>query len=489
LITGLCDPVSGPQTHADIEEYLLDQGREVLRQVAQDRLDRQAAGEERRARVVDADGLARTRVERGHARRLTTVFGPVTVTRMAYRAPGAKNVYPMDAQLNLPVEVHSHTLRKLTALEAVRGSFDAAAEAIARSTGQIVGKRQLLALAQLAARDITAFYDARRPNRLDVSWLLVLSFDGKGVVMRPEGLRVATAKAAATSGRKLATRLSPGEKSGRKRMAELAVVYDARPVTRRPADVISRPGTTAAASGAPADRRRGPNATGKWLTASLTSDIAAVVADGFDEAERRDRAHERVWVVLVDGNRTQIEAIKAEADRRGVTVHIVLDFVHALEYIWKAAWSFFEVGDVAAEQWVAEQALKILEGKAGSVAAGIRRRATRFGYSRRERAGADEAAAYLTSKKPYLGYAAALAAGWPIATGVIEGACRHLVKDRMDITGARWGLDGAEAILALRALITCGHFDQYWAFHLQQEHERVHQSRYQRHRDELRLAA
>lgn len=138
---------------------------------------------------------------------------------------------------------------------------------------------------------------------------------------------------------------------------------------------------------------------------------------------------------------------------------------------------------------MAEPAVKVLEGKAGQVAAGIRRRATRFGYSAAERAGADEAANYLSAKKPYLSYDTARAAGWPIATGVIEGACRHLVKDRMDITGARWSLAGAEAILRLRALSANGDFDAYRAFHLRQEHDRVHWRRYQRHRDEFTLAA
>jgi hypothetical protein len=90
----------------------------------------------------------------------------------------------------------------------------------------------------------------------------------------------------------------------------------------------------------------------------------------------------------------------------------------------------------------------------------------------------DECARNLTAKKPWLDYATALAAGWPIATGVIEGACRWLVKDRMDITGARWGLAGAEAILEPRALIASGDFDESWPFHLRQEHQRVHRSRY-----------
>ena len=153
---------------------------------------------------------------------------------------------------------------------------------------------------------------------------------------------------------------------------------------------------------------------------------------------------------------------------------IVIDFIHVLEYCWKAAWSFFDKGEPAAEEWVADQARKILHGKARQVAAGIRRRATTYGYSTAERAGADECARYLGNKQDYLDYATALGKGWPIATGIIEGACRHIVKDRMDITGARWSLDGAEAILKLRALVASGDFEDYWHFHLRQEHKHIH---------------
>ena len=190
--------------------------------------------------------------------------------------------------------------------------------------------------------------------------------------------------------------------------------------------------------------------------------------------------------MLIDGNNTQIEAVTAEAARRGVTVTIVIDFIHVLEYCWKAAWSFFDKGEPAAEEWVADQARKILHGKARQVAAGIRRRATTYGYSPAERPAPTRAARYLDNKQEYLDYATALAKGWPIATGIIEGACRHIVKDRMDITGARWGLEGAEAILKLRALIANGDFEDYWRFHLRREHERIHHAKY---RDSLVLAA
>ncbi len=235
------------------------------------------------------------------------------------------------------------------------------------------------------------FYAGRAPEPSGPQVVLALSFDGKGIVMLPAALRQATARAAAAKEKKLATRLSPGEKNGRKRMAELGVVYDTVPRPRTATDIIARPG-----AGAGAPRRRGPAATGKWLTASVAAGIGEVIAAGFDEAERRDPRHERTWVVLVDGNRTQIEAITAQAARRGVSVHIVCDFIHVLEYLWKAAWSFFEPGDPDAEAWVAAQATNILDGKAAQVAAGIRRRATTYGYSATERAGSDTCAGYLT---------------------------------------------------------------------------------------------
>jgi hypothetical protein len=466
--------------HADLEEQLQERGRELLRRLHQDHLDLLAAREERRDGVRGPDGIARTRAEKGHGRPLATVFGQVRVSRIAYRAPGAPNVHPLDAALNLPGEKQSHGLRKLAAVESARGSFDDAAAAITRATGVKTGKRQVEQLAARAAADVDAFYAHRRPGTAPDEHVLVLTGDGKGIVMRPDALRPATAKAAAAGRQKLATRLSPGEKHGRKRMAELACVYDAAPAPREPADIITPPGQEKK------ERARGPQAAGKWLTASVTDDIPAVIAAAFDEAQRRDPGHRRQWISLVDGNRQQIDAITAEAARRGVTMPVICDFVHVLEYTWKAAWSFFDKGDPDAEAWVAAQATKILEGKAAQVAAGIRRRATTYGYTGSEREGADACADYLTAKKPYLDYATALAQGRPIATGVIEGACRHLVKDRMDITGARWGLDGAEAILKLRALISNGDFDQYWRFHLRQEHKRIHNARY---REDLTLAA
>jgi hypothetical protein len=478
LVTALVAELQAPEaaglTAYELEQFVADRGREVLRQLLQDRLNLRAAREEQPAReqrapAVGADGITRTRVETGHRRLLATLFGTVQVTRCAWRRPGAGNLYPADAALSLPASRHSHTLARLAALEAVRGSFETAHAAITGRCGPVIGKRQIEQAVVNAAGDIPAFYAARIPMPCTASTLLVISADAKGIVMRPGALRPATARAAARQGR-MRTRLTAGEKPNRKRMATLACVYDAEPAPRRPHDVIAPPG------GRHGHRklRPRPKARAKWLAGSVEHDPAEVIAAAFGQAGARDPQHRRTWVVLVDGACHQLDLIRAEAARRGIAINIVIDFVHVLEYLWKAAWSLHPAGDPAAEDWVAVKALAVLAGASARVAADISAEADAAGLTAAQRNGADTCVRYLTGKQEFLHYDQALAAGWPIATGVIEGACRHLIGDRLDITGARWGLDGAEAILTLRAVISNGDFEEYWRFHLAREHQRLY---------------
>ena len=400
-------------SHAELEERLERAGRDLLRQLLQDHLDLRAAREQHLADVFAAPGGKHGAVEADHQRPLASVFGAVTVTRLAYRHRGEANLYPADGRLNMPAELHSHGLRRIAAIESSRGSFDDAASAITQATGQQVAKRQVEALTRRAAVDVEAFYNNPERAPAGTDDVLVLSADGKGIVMRPEALRPATAAKAASA--KLTTRLSRGEKRNRKRLAEVGAVYSVTPAPRQPDDILGD-GTASA-----------PVATGKWLTASVVDDAATVMASVFEEAERRDPEHQHTWVALVDGNNSQLKSIRTEAKARKVEVSIVIDFIHVLEYVWSAAWSFFAEGDPAAELWVKHKALEVLRGKAGTVAASIKRKATCLGLEPAARANADTCATYLLNKRGYLDYASALANGWPIATGIIEGACRHLV--------------------------------------------------------------
>jgi hypothetical protein len=471
LIGFFAGAAAAGMAHADLEARLKADGLEVLRQVLQDHFDLRAAREQRVEVPMGSDGRARPYVEAGHTRPLVTIFGPVAISRLAYRAKGATNLYPADAVANLPGEIHSHGLRELAAVESARGSFEDAVEAIARTSGAAVAKRQVEDLSRAAATDFGAYCDARRGPPAEKGEVVVISADAKGIVMRPEGLRSATAAKAAASANKLKGRLSKGEKANRKRMAEVGAVYTISAVPRSPGDIMARRDGE--------QIKQAPKAKDKWLTASVADDAAAVIARVFDEAERRDSDHSHHWVALVDGNNHQIDRINSEATARGIdNITIVVDWIHVLEYLWSAAWSFHSEGDPAAEDWVHAKAIEVLSGRASLVAAAIRRKATALGLDDTTRKNADTCADYLLAKAPHLDYPTALAAGWPIATGVIEGAVRHVVKDRMDITGARWGLDGAEAVLKLRALRSNAVWDDYWSFHLTKERQRVHESRY-----------
>ncbi len=461
---------AGALTHEELETRLDTDGRELTRQLLQDHLDLRTTREVRAEAVRDAQGARHNAAEAGHHRPLETTFGEVTVNRLAYRAKGRENLYLQDAALNLPEERHSHGLRQLAAIEATRGSYEEAKAAIARASGVELGKRQVEGLARRAAVDVDDFYEHKVREPAEPTDALVISADGKGIVMRPDALRPGTKKAAAASKHKLQTRLTRGEKKDRKRMSELAVVYDVEPVARTPADILARSKDT--------PKPQAPVAKAKWLTASVVEDARDVIKGAFDEAERRDPGHLRPFVALVDGAKHQIDVITSEAKRRGIEIQIICDFVHVLEYLWGAARCFFEETDPAGEAFVAEKGLAILEGKAGIVAGSIRRKATTLGLDEQRRKKADECATYLKHKQRYLDYPTALAAGWPIATGVIEGACAHLVRDRFDITGARWSCEGAEAVLKLRAVRTNGDWAEYWRHHLGAERQRVHASRY-----------
>lgn len=457
---------AGLLEHGELEQQIEERGRLVLCQLMQDRLDLSAA---REAQVVirGVDGVRRVSVERDRSRRLATVFGTVVHTRMAYRQRGVCALHPADSALNLPVGLHSHGLRFIAAVESTRGSFDDATEQIAVRTGSRPGKRQVIELALLAAQDVEHFYETRQREPTLAGDALVLSVDGKGIVMRPDSLRACTAAKAASE--KLKTRLSKGEKRNRKRMAEVGAVYEVTPVVRTGAAILATDDE---------QRTPAPRAKNKWLTASVEQEASEVIAKVFDEAERRDPASTRTTVALVDGNQHQINRIHAEAKQRGRDTTILIDFVHVLEYIWSAAWCFYPEGDPAAEAWVTTRAHAVLDGNAQAVARCIKRFASRRDLPPDKRRNADKCANYLENQAPYLDYPAALQNGWPIATGIIEGACRHLVKDRMDLTGARWGLKGAEAILKLRALRSNGDFNEYWTHHRQQEHQRNHSSHY-----------
>ena len=219
-------------THGEVEALVHTEGNELLRRLTQGYLDQRSAEEPVHERVVGEDGRSRTHRREGCKRRLESRFGEVVVTRRGYGGRGLESVFPLDAALNLPPNKGSHGLREVLVEDLIQGSFDEAVAHLARAGGGQMAKRQAEEVAVQLSQDFDAFYAqplAPRPVVGGGEQLLVISADGKGIVMHPDGLREATRKALGREAHRQHTRLSPGEKKNRKRMATVVSVYEVQP--------------------------------------------------------------------------------------------------------------------------------------------------------------------------------------------------------------------------------------------------------------------
>ena len=473
LVQELSGVQTQKKTHSELETLINVRGIEIMRLLLQGHLEVRAK-ETVSTPVRNKQGLVLPyKRERGRA--LESVFGTVWVNRTGYEAKGESMLYPLDGDLNLPKERYSFGVRKRVVTEALKNSFDEAVVAVSTTTGAHVPKRQAEELVNRAAIDFDKFYDQDSvvPEPVKSGELLVLSVDGKGVVMRESDLRHSTQKAAQKRKQKLESKLSQGEKKGSKRMATVAAVYTVERFERTPEQVYSNIMQRLRIVGL-----KRPRPEQKRVWASLQKEPKQVIGEVFDEALGRDSSQQKQWIALVDGNKTQLDLLEEYAQKHSLQLTIILDLMHVLSYLWKAAHAFFPSGSKESEEWVAQRFLKLLYGQASSVAGGIRRSATIRGLSDSQRKPVDKCANYLLKYKAFLHYDKYLAQGLPICSGVIEGTCRHLINDRMDRTGARWGLKGAEAVLKLRSLYASGDLEDYWIFHERQEQLRNHTSRY-----------
>lgn len=151
---------------------------------------------------------------------------------------------------------------------------------------------------------------------------------------------------------------------------------------------------------------------------------------------------------------------------------LILDIIHAIERIWIVAHALFGEGTEEAVDWAYSQALSMLRGEVKKVVATIRNLIAEKKLNKKKRGTMETAAKYLDKNSKYMNYNEYLKKGYPIASGVVEGACKHLVKDRMELSGMRWTIEGAEAILKLRAIKISGDMDEYLQFHIEQEQVR-----------------
>jgi hypothetical protein len=437
-----------------IEQQQQDKGREVQRLLLQEHLQHRGDGDVGSAlKLQRADGEVLYSHRRLRTRSLTTIFGTVEFTRMGYSRPGAASIFPLDKALALPSRSFSYELQRRLVKAAVQNPFLESVQTIGELTGVSVSKRSLEEILPDAAQDFDAFYKQHSVATATGS-ILVAAVDGKGIPMvKPDG---AQPKA----------RLTKGQKANKKRMATVATVFTRAPWFRTPQQVIDSLFPT---SRKPPQATPPPRPENKRVWASLRKGKTAVIQEVAEEMDRRDPSRTLTRLGLTDGER----ALQIRVNDK-LHVTLILDLIHVLEKLWKAAYVFHPEGSLEADLWVIERALRILYGEVGQVVKGIRQSITKRCLSGPKRETLNGIANYLYRNRSHMRYHDCLANGWPIASGPVEGACKNLIKDRMERSGMRWTEQMAEAIVQLRAIYLSGDFDRYWQFHIEQDQNRLY---------------
>jgi hypothetical protein len=410
--------------------------------------------------VVSEDGSEL----RYHDRRsigYVSIFGKLRVWRHAFTAPGQSVVCPLDAELSLPARCYSDVLREWATYGATDGAYRASQTVLERVLGLTLSVQAIETAVQEDADDVAAFLtEPPAPSPVPPGCLLVVQADGKGVPMVP-------GETGAPTGRR-EVRRKRGQPPGTKKEAIVTAVYTLAPTPRRPAEVLATllPLDGDAAS-APADRADRARPVGKELRATLDGKATAL-ARLAARAGQYAGPHIRQRVALTDG----ADALQRTLRDALPDYPLVLDIIHALEHLWEAANGLLGERHPDRTAWVRARLAQILEGRALAVAADLQTIAAAPATPATARALLTRTAAYYERNASHMRYDAYLAAGWPIGTGVVEGACRHLVKDRLEQAGMRWTRRGAQALLDLRAVRLNGAWDAYWRSHRRRQHLR-----------------
>ena len=447
---------------SEIERESERRGREIVRLALQAHVDARGDGDVGEAIVLQReDRPLRLAHKRLHSRPLVTLFGELRVTRMGYGAPGEEAVHPLDAELVLPARIWSYEYQRRLVKAVVCGPFDEAIALIAEITGTRIPKRSAEQIVQEAAVDFESFYAARTAQAIEpaASEILVGAIDCKGIPMvKPDGAQ-------------RVVRRTKGEKANKKKMATVAAVHSQSPIVRTPRQVID----SLFATEAPVERPKRPAPSHKRVWASLTADKDTFINGVKAEMSRRDPEHERTWVIVTDGER----ALQRRVCESFENVTLVLDLLHVLEKLWKAAHALYREGSPEAELFVRHRAERILCGMASQVVKGLRQTVTKRRLTGAKAKAIHQVADYLYRNRERMRYDHYLANGWPIASGTVEGACKNLIRDRFERSGMRWTPETAEAVLQLRAAHLSHDLDDYWEHHVKQDQQRLYKHSWQ----------
>jgi hypothetical protein len=398
-------------------------------------------------------------------RRYVSIFGDLHIGRTAYgsRPTQKLEVIPLDSRLGLPDSDFSNLLQDWDQSFCVQGSYEQSRQSVQRilGLGQTVGS--LETMSQSMAQEVPGFFAQQpAPPPAEKGSIIVLTADHKGVKMR----RNVEADGPAPKGR-----LKKGQKPGKKKMACVGGVYTIEPFVRTAQDVVNEVLRHKKQTERPRPRD-------KRLRAELTQGYEGEQIKGTEfifpwfsqEVTNRNPQGCHPVVCVMDGERKLWRILKSMFPE----VVCILDLYHVLERLWTIAYCFYPESSPEAHNFVLTRLERLLEGKVGYVIGGIKQMGVKNKLSKNKREKLNAAITYLGNNREFMHYDEYLSAGYPIGSGVVEGACRHVVKDRMEQTGMHWRIPGAQAILHLRALYLNGDWELFQQYRIEQQCQRLY---------------
>src|SRR6266705_455752 len=411
------------------------------------------------------------RLEQLHERRYVSIFKEFTLPRTVYGSREGQKIdfVPLDNRLQLPEGACSYLLQDWDQALGVEEAFGQASRTVERMLGLKQSVDSLERTNVQMAELVEDFRAERAPPIMEEEGeIVVSSADGKGVVMR----RGEDEKAPPAHRTK-------GDKASRKEMAIVGAVYTVDRYVRTAEEVVA----TLFDDDKDRPQAPRPQPCHKQTMASLAYTDATGTHSGIEktytwmleEIWARNRGFGKEMVHLCDGQETLWEARDRQLPRRNTAD--ILDLLHVTPRLWQAAHVFHPEKSKQAEQFVRERVLKVLQGKGDLVVRGLREMRTKHKLTGSKKATLTKVCAYLENNRERMHYDEYLAKGYPIASGVIEGACRHLVKDRMERAGMHWTRPGAQAMLEVRSIHINGDWDQYQKFRFETETKKLYPGR------------
>ncbi len=470
LISLVCEAVEeGTPLHQVEEETLrvvLEMGRTAL-QIWFDVLGPGDVGET----VQLPEGRTVKRLEETHSREYTSVFGEFQLERYVYaRGEGRKiEMIPLDARLAMPESKFSYLLQDWDQSLTMEEPFEKVSSVVQKILGLNQHVDSLERMNRHMSEAVESFHlQQTAPPLVEEGPILVQTADGKGVPIR----RPASAPPME------AHQSKSGPKPGAKRMATLGSVYSIAPHVRLPEEVVE---SLFREPNAPRKKSNRPRPQHKRVRGCLDhqdsddNEIhggAAVFGWISDEVVARNPEGAKPVVSIMDGQESLWNL--RDVFQEDVVMIDILDLLHVTPRLWEAAHLFHSPGSRLAEQFVRQRVLRVLKGEVSSVIVGLRRLATIYKLKGKKREKIEKITNYFANNQHRMRYHEYLAAGYPIASGVIEGACRHVVKDRLERTGMTWTVQGAQAMLSLRCIHLSDIWDEFTKFRVHSETEKLY---------------